>query len=150
MFSDVFAGNCDLSGVPRGHDILEASRFALERNGLQIRQLHKLKGRLEWAVTYYGIQNQIRQMTWFMSKEVYARYIRFWRPTTPLGLPTQFGDDERFYIPAISKIDPDALTRLADHYGLDDQSVIVGQRSENGEFATASIHSSTEKARAAA
>jgi acyl-homoserine lactone synthase len=117
MFSELFEYLCDLQPVQTGVDVFEASRYAIDRTRMTARELIRIKGEIEWAITWYCLHNNISKMTWFMRKEVYARYIQLWK-TQPLGIPVHFEDDDHTYIPAISNIELSALARISKRYRL--------------------------------
>lgn len=117
MFTELFAHLCDLQPVQLGPDIVEASRFAIDRDRVTRRDLLRIKGQMEWAVTWYCLRNSVSKMTWLMSKDVYARYVQFWK-TAPLGMPVYFEDDNQTYIPAVSEISHAALARISKRYNL--------------------------------
>lgn len=127
MYTDVFPHLCDLMDVQTGAEIYEASRYAIDRTKLPARELFAAKGRLEWSITKYCLDNSIDKLTWLMSKEVYARNIQLW-DTKPLGLPVHFEDDDRTYMPAISDITVEALHRIEDRYRLGVNTQIFVQK----------------------
>lgn len=131
MFSEIFQEHCNLAGVQAGPDIYEASRYAIHPKRISRRELLLVKGRLEWAVTWYALQHSISQLTWFMSQAVYVRNAQLW-PTRPLGEPAVFEDDDSTYIPGISSIDHEALVKIAKRYQLTADGPICMESSVGG------------------
>jgi N-acyl-L-homoserine lactone synthetase len=111
MMSELFAPYCDLSAPLTGPNIWECSRYVVDRDALESRDMDlPTRRRLSIGVTEFCLSQGISQLCWYTNQAVYNLILRIWE-TTPLGLPATYGNTEDVYIPALSKIDEAALAR---------------------------------------
>ncbi len=111
LLSEIFPHHCEFSGVPRGKDIWELSRFVVDKDQLTHYQQVQLYLQMCLAVTKFVVASGIRKVTWLSHKTRYTKSVVVWR-TRPLGYPVHYEDDDQDYIAAIMDTDEAAIGRL--------------------------------------
>jgi len=111
LMSEIFANQCEFSGVPRDKSIQELSRFIVDASKLTHAQQVQLYLQLCLVVTEYAINIGLKQLTWLTHKTKYIKSVVVWK-TRPLGLPQYYSDDDAEYIAAIMDTTDEAVRRL--------------------------------------
>lgn len=111
LMSEVFPHQCDFGGVPRGIDIMELSRFMLDKDEITHHEQVQIYLQVCLVVTKYAVSVGINQLTWLSHTARYTKSIIVWR-TRPLGTPLFYEDDNQEYIAAIMDVDNSAIGRL--------------------------------------
>lgn len=111
LMSDVFPERCEFSGVPCAADIMELSRFVVDKDHLTHNQQVQLYLQMCLAVTKYAVANHITRLTWLSEKSKYTKSVVVWR-TRPLGLPHHYPDDDAEYIAAVMDTNEASIGRL--------------------------------------
>ena len=117
LMSEIFPKYCEFGTVPVGIDILEMSRYVIDTKALNRRHLLVCMGYLEYYVTKYCLSQEVKQVSWLTTMDVYRKTISLW-PTKPLGVSrpgTKIGED---FIAAISKVETASLQKIIDRYKL--------------------------------
>ncbi|MEL6473251.1 MAG: acyl-homoserine-lactone synthase [Pseudomonadota bacterium] len=118
LMSEVFANQCEFQGVPVADDIWEVSRMVYDSDRMGGELFRRTRGLFLVAITEFAIQSGIRAISWVVRKSHYATLIQFW-PTTPLGLPKYFAEDDAEYISAVSQMNEAALAGVRRRRGDD-------------------------------
>lgn len=111
MLSEVFPRLCDISGVERGSDVYEFSRFIVDHKRLSRPDRLHVIGRIEFAITKFCLAANIRRLTWVSYEGVYRHGAAIW-DTEPLGRPHYFEEDDATYIAAASMMTDTGLDRI--------------------------------------
>jgi len=111
LMSEIFAHHCEFSGVPVADDIIELSRFVVDKDHLTHNQQVQLYLQMCLAVTKYAVSQGVTQVTWLSEKSKYTKSVVVWK-TRPLGLPHYYPDDGAEYIAAIMDTNDAAIARL--------------------------------------
>jgi len=111
LMSEIFANQCEFSGVPQGKSIQELSRFVVDASKLTHAQQVQLYLQLCLVVTEYAISIGLKQLTWLTHKTKYIKSVVVWK-TRPLGLPQYYPDDDAEYIAAIMDTTDESVRRL--------------------------------------
>lgn len=118
LMSEVFPHQCEISGVPRGENIWEATRLVYDAERMNGDLFKQTRGRFGVAITEFAVHSGITGLTWLVSKRLYQSLARYWR-IRPLGLPLYYEDDGDEYIAAIATMDENALAGMRERRGDD-------------------------------
>jgi len=120
LMSEVFADQCELTGIPRADDIWELSRIVYDRAHIDKATLKRSRSLMRVGITEFCIQAGITGITWLTRKEMYASAISTW-PTTPLGGDRYYPDDDAHYVAALSQMNDAARLASRKRLGSDEQ-----------------------------
>jgi acyl-homoserine lactone synthase len=116
MMTELFTEFCDLQPIPRGEDVLECSRFVVDRKKFSDPvSEYRARAALAIAITEFGLANGIKRFTWLTHRLLYNTASKAWR-TEPLGLPKRSPFDRWDWIAAVSEITEAALNYQLDRY----------------------------------
>lgn len=116
MMTELFTEFCDLQPIPTGDDVLECSRFVVDRKKFTDPvSEYRARAALAIGITRYGLDNGIQRFTWLTHRLLYNTASKAWR-TEPLGLPKRSPFDRWDWIAAVSDITEAALEYQLDRH----------------------------------
>ena len=111
MLDTVFAEYC-MEPAPKSPDIYEFSRLFVWKERTILKNVVGFSFELMAAVAEFSYANSIKKVSWYTSEQNYMAALGCWRGTRPLGMPQRHPKDDMLYIPAVSRMDIDAVGRM--------------------------------------
>lgn len=111
LMADAFAHHCEYEGVPRGPNIVEATRYVFERARIPADILGEVRVRLPLAMTEYCLQNDIQAVSWLTHTNLHNVSQKYWQ-SKALGDMQYYASDDATYIASLAEMTVDSVIKL--------------------------------------
>lgn len=116
LMADTFSKHCEIEGVPRSADVVEATRYVFDRPKIASDDFPHVRMRLPLAMTEYCLQNGIRAVAWLTHRHLHEGSKPYWN-SKPLGDAKYYASDNAHYIASLAEMSVDAAMKLRNAIG---------------------------------